>query len=45
MVNAVGPEWHSMRGGRIEARIQLDVRLAAARRVDPHSMPRAVGSA
>jgi S1-C subfamily serine protease len=27
-VNAVGPEWHSMRGGRIEARIQLDVRLA-----------------
>jgi S1-C subfamily serine protease len=29
MVNAVGPEWHSMRGGRIEARIQLDIRLAA----------------
>jgi S1-C subfamily serine protease len=29
IVNAVGPEWHSMRGGRIEARIQLDVRLAA----------------
>lgn len=28
MVNAVGPEWHSLRGGRIEARIQLDIRLA-----------------
>lgn len=28
MVNTVGPEWHSMRGGRIEARIQLDIRLA-----------------
>ena len=28
MVNTVGPQWHSMRGGRIEARIQLDMRLA-----------------
>jgi S1-C subfamily serine protease len=30
VVNAIGPEWHSMRGGRIEARIQLDIRLAAS---------------
>jgi S1-C subfamily serine protease len=30
VVNAVGPEWHSLRGGRIEARIQLDIRLAAS---------------
>jgi S1-C subfamily serine protease len=35
MVNAVGPEWHSMRGGRIEARIQLDVRLAATEEGGP----------
>jgi S1-C subfamily serine protease len=35
MVNAVGPEWHSMRGGRIEARIQLDVRLAASEEGGP----------
>ena len=34
-VNAVGPEWHSMRGGRIEARIQLDVRLAASEEGGP----------
>jgi len=35
MVNAVGPEWHSMRGGRIEARIQLDLRLAASEEGGP----------
>ncbi|HEY2036516.1 MAG TPA: S1C family serine protease [Steroidobacteraceae bacterium] len=35
MVNAVGPEWHSMRGGRIEARIQLDVRLAGSEEGGP----------
>lgn len=35
LVNAVGPEWHSMRGGRIEARIQLDVRLAASEEGGP----------
>lgn len=35
MVNAVGPEWHSMRGGRIEARIQLDIRLAASEEGGP----------
>jgi S1-C subfamily serine protease len=35
MVNAVGPEWQSMRGGRIEARIQLDVRLAASEEGGP----------
>ena len=35
MVNAVGPEWHSMRGGRIEARIQLDVELAASEEGGP----------
>lgn len=35
MVNAVGPEWHSMRGGRIEARIQLDARLAASEEGGP----------
>ena len=34
-VNAVGPEWHSMRGGRIEARIQLDMRLAASEEGGP----------
>lgn len=34
-VNAVGPEWHSMRGGRIEARIQLDLRLAASEEGGP----------
>ncbi|HXS21220.1 MAG TPA: S1C family serine protease [Steroidobacteraceae bacterium] len=34
-VNAVGPEWHSMRGGRIEARIQLDIRLAASEEGGP----------
>ncbi len=35
IVNAVGPEWHSMRGGRIEARIQLDMRLAASEEGGP----------
>jgi S1-C subfamily serine protease len=35
LVNAVGPEWHSMRGGRIEARIQLDIRLAASEEGGP----------
>lgn len=35
MVNAVGPEWHSMRGGRIEARIQLDIRLAVSEEGGP----------
>ena len=35
MVNAVGPEWHSMRGGRIEARIQLDIRLAGSEEGGP----------
>jgi S1-C subfamily serine protease len=34
-VNAVGPEWHSMRGGRIDARIQLDIRLAASEEGGP----------
>jgi S1-C subfamily serine protease len=34
-VNAVGREWHSMRGGRIEARIQLDIRLAASEEGGP----------
>ncbi len=29
MVHAVGPEWHSMAGGRIEALIRLDARLGA----------------
>lgn len=35
MVNSVGPEWHSMRGGRIEARIQLDMRLAGSEEGGP----------
>ena len=35
VVNAVGPEWHSMQGGRIEARIQLDIRLAASEEGGP----------
>jgi len=35
VVNAVGPEWHSMRGGRIEARIQLDIRLDASEEGGP----------
>lgn len=35
LINAVGPEWHSMRGGRIEARIQLDVRLAGSEEGGP----------
>lgn len=35
LVNAVGPEWHSMRGGRIDARIQLDIRLAASEEGGP----------
>jgi S1-C subfamily serine protease len=35
LVNALGPEWHSMRGGRIEARIQLDIRLAASEEGGP----------
>lgn len=34
-VNAVGPEWHSLRGGRIEARIQLDIRLAGSEEGGP----------
>ncbi len=29
MVHAIGPEWHSMAGGRIEALIRLDSRLGA----------------
>jgi S1-C subfamily serine protease len=29
MVHAVGPEWHSMEGGRIDALIRLDARLGA----------------
>jgi S1-C subfamily serine protease len=29
MVHAVGAEWHSMRGGRIDALMRLDVRLGA----------------
>jgi hypothetical protein len=28
VVNLVGPEWHSSRGGRIDQRIELDMRLA-----------------
>jgi S1-C subfamily serine protease len=35
VVNALGPEWHSMRGGRIETRIQLDIRLAATEEGGP----------
>jgi S1-C subfamily serine protease len=35
MVNAVGPEWHSMHGGRIDARVQLDIRLAASEEGGP----------
>lgn len=35
LVNAAGPEWHSLRGGRIEARIQLDIRLAASEEGGP----------
>jgi S1-C subfamily serine protease len=35
IVNAIGPEWHSLRGGRIEARIQLDIRLAASEEGGP----------
>src|SRR5262245_4080246 len=27
LVNAIGPQWHSRAGGRIEARISLDIRL------------------
>jgi S1-C subfamily serine protease len=34
-VNAIGPQWHSIRGGRIEARIQLDIRLAASEEGGP----------
>lgn len=29
MIHATGPEWHSMRGGRIDTLIRLDVRLGA----------------
>jgi S1-C subfamily serine protease len=29
MVHAIGPEWHSMAGGRIDTLIRLDVRLGA----------------
>jgi len=35
MVNTVGPEWHSLRGGRIEARIQLDIRLTGSEEGGP----------
>jgi S1-C subfamily serine protease len=28
IVNAIGPEWHSRHGGRIDQRIELDLRLA-----------------
>jgi S1-C subfamily serine protease len=28
LVNAVGPEWHSRAGGKIDARIALDIRLS-----------------
>ncbi len=29
LVHATGPEWHSMRGGRIDAMLRLDARLGA----------------
>jgi S1-C subfamily serine protease len=35
IVNAVGPEWHSRRGGRIDARIVLDLRLAPSEEGGP----------
>ena len=36
MVHAAGPEWHSMAGGRIEALIRLDTRLAVPRHLPEH---------
>lgn len=35
IVNALGPEWRSMRGGRIDARIRLDIRLAPSEEGGP----------
>jgi S1-C subfamily serine protease len=35
IVNAVGPEWHSRAGGRIDARISLDIRLASTEEGGP----------
>jgi len=35
VVNLVGPEWHSSRGGRIDQRIELDMRLARAEEGGP----------
>jgi S1-C subfamily serine protease len=35
LVNFVGPEWHSHAGGRIDARIALDIRLAPAEEGGP----------
>jgi S1-C subfamily serine protease len=35
LVNFVGPEWHSHAGGRIDARITLDMRLAPAEEGGP----------
>jgi len=35
LVNLVGPEWHSRAGGRIDARIVLDLRLAPAEEGGP----------
>jgi S1-C subfamily serine protease len=35
VVNAVGPEWHSRAGGRIDARISLDIRLAGTEEGGP----------
>ena len=35
VVNAVGPEWRSLRGGRLDARVQLDLRLAPSEEGGP----------
>ncbi len=35
VVNQAGPEWHSNRGGRIDRRIELDMRLARAEEGGP----------
>jgi S1-C subfamily serine protease len=35
LINFVGPEWHSHAGGRIDARIALDMRLAPAEEGGP----------
>ena len=35
LVNAVGPEWHSRSGGRIDARIVLDLRLGQSEEGGP----------